>query len=85
MVEEAVRVFERVSLNRAWYQRLVENREVIAEQLDAMAYIMQDCARRKNSGRGERHVLGDSIPCEGAGDCGGRTAPDRGGGRKDPD
>ena len=42
MVEEAVRVFERVSLNRAWYQRLVENREVIAEQLDAMAYIMQD-------------------------------------------
>lgn len=47
MVEEAVRVFERVSLNRAWYQRLVENREVIAEQLDAMAYIMQDCAGRR--------------------------------------
>ena len=82
-----MRVFERVSLNRAWYQRLVENREVIAEQLDAMAYIMQDCAREeKNSGRGGTPCpLGDSIPCEGAGDCGGRTAPDRGGGRKDPD
>ncbi len=47
MVEEAVRVFERVSLNRAWYRRLLENRQVIAEQLDAMAYIMQDCAREE--------------------------------------
>ena len=47
MVEEAVRVFERVNLNRAWYNRLLENREVIAEQLDAMAYIMQDCAREE--------------------------------------
>lgn len=45
MVEEAVRVFERTNLNRAWYNRLLENRQVIAEQLDAMAYIMQDCAR----------------------------------------
>lgn len=47
MVEEAVHVFERVSLNRAWYNRLLENRQVIAEQLDAMAYIMQDCAREE--------------------------------------
>lgn len=47
MVEEAVRVFERVNLNRAWYHRLLENRQVIAEQLDAMAYIMQDCAREE--------------------------------------
>ena len=45
MVAEAVRVFERVSLNRAWYNRLLENRQTIAEQLDAMAYIMQDCAK----------------------------------------
>lgn len=44
MVEEAVHVFERASLNRAWYNRLLENRQVIAEQLDAMAYIMEDCA-----------------------------------------
>lgn len=47
MVEEAVHVFERTSLNRAWYNRLLENRQVIAEQLDAMAYIMQDCAREE--------------------------------------
>ena len=47
MVEEAVRVFERVHLNRAWYNRLLENRQVIAEQLDAMAYIMQDCAKEE--------------------------------------
>ncbi len=40
-------MFERVSLNRAWYNRLLENREVIAEQLDAMAYIMQDCAKEE--------------------------------------
>lgn len=47
MVEEAVQVFKRVNLNRAWYSRLLENRQVIAEQLDAMAYIMQDCAREE--------------------------------------
>ena len=47
MVEEAVHVFERVNLNRSWYNRLLENRQVIAEQLDAMAYIMQDCAREE--------------------------------------
>mgnify|MGYP000739000678 FL=1 len=40
-------MFERVSLNHAWYNRLLENRQVIAEQLDAMAYIMQDCAREE--------------------------------------
>ena len=45
MVAEAVRVFERVSLNHAWYNRLIENRQTIAEQLDAMAYVMQDCAK----------------------------------------
>lgn len=45
MVAEAVRVFEKAALNRAWYNRLLENRQTIAEQLDAMAYIMQDCAK----------------------------------------
>lgn len=44
IIKEAVRVFEKIKLNAAWYQRLKENREVIAEQLDAMAYIMEDCA-----------------------------------------
>lgn len=47
MVAEAVQVFERVALNRAWYNRLLENRQTIAEQLDAMAYIMQDCAKEE--------------------------------------
>ena len=47
MVAEAVRVFERVALNRAWYNRLLENRQTIAEQLDAMAYVMQDCAKEE--------------------------------------
>lgn len=60
MVEEAVRVFERVNLNRAWYNRLLENRHVIAEQLDAMAYIMQDCAREEQSlDAGEKHALAE--------------------------
>lgn len=45
MAAEALRVFERARLNMAWYNRLIQNREVIADQLDAMAYIMEDCAR----------------------------------------
>lgn len=60
MVEEAVHVFERVNLNRAWYNRLLENRQVIAEQLDAMAYIMKDCAREeKILDRQERGMLAE--------------------------
>lgn len=54
MVEEAVAVFERARLNMAWYNRLIENREVIAEQLDAMAYIMEDCARENKEVTRER-------------------------------
>lgn len=45
MAAEALRVFERARLNMAWYNRLIQNREVIADQLDAMANIMEDCAR----------------------------------------
>lgn len=60
MVEEAVHVFERANLNRAWYNRLLENRQVIAEQLDAMAYIMKDCAREeKVLDRQERNKLAE--------------------------
>ena len=44
VVEAAVGVFEKAKLNLAWYNRLLENRGIIAEQLDAMAYIMEDCA-----------------------------------------
>lgn len=60
MTMEAVQVFKRVSLNRAWYHRLLENRQVIAEQLDAMAYIMEDCAREeKLLDMTERHTLAE--------------------------
>ena len=45
ITREAVRIFERTKVNMAWYGRLLENREVIAEQLDAMAFIMEDCAK----------------------------------------
>ncbi|MEG1945544.1 MAG: SpoIIE family protein phosphatase [Lachnospiraceae bacterium] len=45
IVEEAMGVFEKARLNMAWYNRLLENRGVIAQQLDAMADIMEDCAK----------------------------------------
>ena len=45
VLEEAVSIFQRARLNLAWYHRLLENREVIAQQLDAMAYIMKDCSK----------------------------------------
>lgn len=41
---EASVAFEQARANKAWYNRLLENREVIAQQLDAMAFIMEDCA-----------------------------------------
>ncbi|MBO5371186.1 MAG: SpoIIE family protein phosphatase [Lachnospiraceae bacterium] len=43
IMREATGIFEQARWNRAWYNRLLENREMIAQQLDAMAYIMQDC------------------------------------------
>lgn len=55
MVEEAVGVFERATLNRSWYNRLLENRKVIAEQLDAMAYIMEDCAAEQKQVDAREH------------------------------
>lgn len=45
IIEEAVGVFEKAKLNLSWYNRLLENRGIIAEQLDAMAGIMEDCAK----------------------------------------
>lgn len=47
LVEQVLLVFEKAHLNMAWYNRLQENRDVIAQQLDAMAYIMEDCAREE--------------------------------------
>lgn len=45
MVEEAVNAFSRLELNRAWYARLMENRIMIAQQLDAMADMMGEWVR----------------------------------------
>ena len=45
MVEEAILAFSRMELNQAWYKRLLENRLVIASQLDAMSDLMQDWAK----------------------------------------
>ena len=45
ITREAVRIFERMKVNAAWYNRLLSNREMIAQQLDAMAFIMEDCAK----------------------------------------
>jgi len=47
MVEEAIQAFARLELNDAWYNRLCENRYVIAEQLDAMAGLMEEWAKAK--------------------------------------
>ncbi|MCI8327674.1 MAG: SpoIIE family protein phosphatase [Lachnospiraceae bacterium] len=45
ITKEAIRIFERMKANAAWYNRLLANREMIAQQLDAMAFIMEDCAK----------------------------------------
>lgn len=45
LAAQVLQIFEKARLNMAWYNRLQENREVIAQQLNAMAYIMEDCAK----------------------------------------
>lgn len=47
MVEEALQAFGRLELNYAWYNRLRENRYVIAQQLDAMAGLMEEWAKAR--------------------------------------
>ena len=47
MVEEAMQAFGRLELNYAWYNRLQENRYVIAQQLDAMAGLMEEWAKAR--------------------------------------
>ena len=57
MVEEAVWAFSRMELNEAWYQRLQENRMVIAGQLDAMADVMQDWTKGQKNLDGKSKML----------------------------
>ena len=47
MVEEAMQAFGRLELNYAWYNRLRENRFVIAQQLDAMAGLMEEWSKAR--------------------------------------
>ena len=47
MVEEAIQAFSRLELNYAWHNRLCENRYVIAQQLDAMAGLMEEWAKSR--------------------------------------
>ncbi len=47
MQRQVMRVFEKAHLNLSWYNRLQENRDAIAQQLDAMADIMEDCAKNE--------------------------------------
>lgn len=60
VIQEGIRIFEKARLNLAWYNRLLENREIIAQQLDAMAYIMEDCANDLTDiTRGNRQLLAE--------------------------
>ena len=49
MVEEALQAFGRLELNHAWYNRLQENRYVIAQQLDAMAGLVEEWAKARTN------------------------------------
>ena len=58
MVDEALQAFGRLELNHAWYNRLQENRYVIAQQLDAMAGLMEEWAKsRRNMDKQYQNLL----------------------------
>lgn len=61
LVEQVMLVFEKAHLNMAWYNRLQENRDVIAQQLDAMAYIMEDCANEEQDVTAREGKIAASI------------------------
>lgn len=48
MVEQAIQAFGRMELNRAWYLRLLENRQVVAQQLDAMVELMEGWSKAEH-------------------------------------
>lgn len=47
LIREALGIFERTELNMSWYRRLCEHREMIAGQMDAMAYFMEDAMEQE--------------------------------------
>ncbi len=64
MVEEAVNAFGRMELNQAWYKRLLENRMVIAQQLDAMSDLLEDFTRQDRRVDAKSRVLLAKISFE---------------------
>lgn len=64
MVEEAIWAFSRMELNEAWYKRLRDNRRVIADQLDAMALVMQDWTKEHTNLDAQSKVLLAKIAYE---------------------
>ena len=62
MVEEALQAFGRLELNYAWYNRLRENRYVIAQQLDAMAGLVEEWSKaRVNIDQKSRALLSQIV------------------------
>ena len=49
MVDAAIDAFGRMELNEAWYRRLIENRQVIAQQLDAMADLLLEWTHKSKN------------------------------------
>ena len=47
LIREALGIFERTELNMSWYRRLCEHREMLAGQMDAMAYFMEDAMEQE--------------------------------------
>lgn len=47
LIQEALSIFEKAELNLSWYRRLCEHREMIAGQIDAMAYVVGDCMEQE--------------------------------------
>ena len=62
MVDEALQAFGRLELNYAWYNRLRENRYVIAQQLDAMAGVVEEWAKvRMNIDQKSKALLSQIV------------------------
>lgn len=61
MVEEAIQAFGRLELNHAWYNRLQENRYVIAQQLDAMAGLVEEWVKVRKNIDGDAKALLSNI------------------------
>lgn len=64
MVDEAIQAFGRLELNYAWYNRLRENRYVVAQQLDAMAGLMEEWAKARMNVDKQYKKLMTQIACE---------------------